>query len=796
MRPIRRARVVARNADGMALDCGDGLTCRVSVLHEHLGRVLVLRDGGVRQPRTWMVPSSGEADVPWAGRDRLASPFPSEGVLPHPAAPDGPAHPAPHSQEEGVVVVRAGRLSVRVTLDPFRIEWLWDGQVFLADRPGMATMLARHTDAVAHHAVRHPADRYYGLGDKTGPLDLHGRRLRTAMRDALGYDPRQGDPLYKHWPFLLTRCGVTGIAYGMLYDNHASATFDLGAEHDNYHGLYRSYEAEGGDLDYYVMPGPALADVTPHFLRLTGGTALPPRWSLGYAQTAMAIADAPDAQAQIAAFIGRCAAEDVPISAFHFGSGYTSIGRKRYIFHWNRAKFPEPEALVQRFHDAGIRVVANLKPCLLDDHPQYAAATPGFVTDGTRPLLSQFWDGEGAHVDFTNPAGIAWWQKGLTAQVLAPGIDAGWNDNNEYELWDEDATCHNFGTPTPLALLRPVQPLLMTRATIEAQQAHTKERPFTVTRAGMPGVQRYAQSWSGDNTTSWETLRWNLRTGLQMSLSGLYNIGHDIGGFAGPVPDPELLIRWTQTGVVHPRFIMNSWKPDGVFTNPLLHPTALPAIRRAIRLRYRLMPYLYSLMHHAATRHEPVLRPTFLQFPDDPGCVADCDELMLGPSLLAAPVVEPGARVRTLHLPHGPECWFDWHSGETLAPGHATVAAPLDQLPLLLPAGAILPLTARRGLHDEPSRLLLVCPGPGHGESAFTLVEDDGITPGGPATRVIITLSWTPHAVVVRVAASGDFPLPEHMTVALPDTERRPVRLESGPGAPALQHGPFSPGGE
>jgi alpha-glucosidase len=126
-----------------------------------------------------------------------------------------------------------------------------------------------------------------------------------------------------------------------------------------------------------------------------------------------------------------------------------------------------------------------------------------------------------------------------------------------------------FGEATPLSLLRPVQALLMTRATREAQlAAKPRERPFTITRAGGPGIQRYAQTWSGDNTTGWDSLKWNLRTGLGMSLSGLYNIGHDIGGFAGPTPGPELLIRWTQAGVLHPRFLMNFWKPDNVTTSP------------------------------------------------------------------------------------------------------------------------------------------------------------------------------------------------------------------------------------
>jgi alpha-glucosidase len=281
-----------------------------------------------------------------------------------------------------------------------------------------------------------------------------------------------------------------------------------------------------------------------------------------------------------------------------------------------------------------------------------AASSPA---DDHAPLKSQFWDGEGAHIDFTNLAAVAWWKEGLTRQVLDYGVDAGWNDNNEYGLWDEEAICAGFGEPTPLSLLRPVQALLMTRATREAELAAKPcARPFTVTRAGGPGLQRYGQTWSGDNTTSWDSLKWNFRTGLGMSLSGMFNIGHDVGGFAGPPPDPELLIRWTQAGLLHPRFLMNSWKDDGVTTSPWLYPEALPTIRDALRLRLRLMPYLYSAMFQAHEAHIPVLTPTFVAFEDDPACFADADTAMFGPCLLAAPVLCDGAREVEVYLPRGP----------------------------------------------------------------------------------------------------------------------------------------------
>ncbi len=611
----------------------------------------------------------------------------------------------------------------------------------------------------------------------------------------LGFDPEHGDPLYKHWPFLISVDGTSRVAAGIFYDNMASATFDLGCEHDNYYGLFRSYEAEGGDLDYYVFPGPDIADVTRKFLHLTGRPPLPPRWSLGFAQTAMALADSADAQARMEAFIARCAAEKIPISAFHLGSGYTTIGRRRYVFTWNRDAFPDPKALMRKFHLAGMRVVANLKPCLLDDHPRFGEAKSAgafVVGEDGEPAMSPFWDGEGAHIDFTNSAGLAWWRRGLGEQALDFGVDAGWNDNNEFAFDNEDALCAGFGASMPLDLARPLQPLLMTRATLEEQRRHApRERQLSVTRAGCPGIQRYAQTWSGDNATSWRSLKWGLRTGLQMAMSGMFAIGHDVGGFSGPVPDPELLVRWTQAGLLHPRFLMNSWKPGGVFTSPWLHPEATPLIREAIRLRYRLMPYFYSLTHAARAGESP-LRPTFVAFPGDERCLEDCDDVMLGPFLLAAPVVAPHERARRVYLPKGPPRWFDFWTEEVFeAGGETTLAAPLDRLPLLVAEGAILPTTDAGDdfsrLHDEPTRAVRIFPGPAEGGGRFRLIEDDGLSPEGALTRLTLDLAWTASAITLAVDAVGDYPLPfRRIRVIPPQAERRPITLLSADGAPTL----------
>ncbi|HSD00355.1 MAG TPA: glycoside hydrolase family 31 protein [Casimicrobiaceae bacterium] len=758
-------------------DFDAGWHARVYLLRDDVARVLLLRNGMPKEPRTWMVTTDGN-DVPWQGRDRLdVSGF------------ERPTFDV--ERANGAVALVGKRLRIEIGLDPFTLAWSIDGERFAQDRATYSYAWSERDALVHHFMARDVGDQYFGLGDKTGPLDKHGRRLRTLALDALGYSAETSDPLYKHWPFFIVRNAESGLASGFFYDSLAPMTFDLGCEFDNYHGFYRRTEIDDGDLDYYVIAGPAIRDVVQKFSVLTGRTELGPRWSLGYANTAMSLADAPDAQAQLARFVSDAQRHDIPLSAFHFGSGYTSIGKRRYVFTWNRDKFPEPRAAIRTFNDAGARTVVNLKPCLLDDHPNYAevAARDAFVNDAKTgaPCIGQFWDGQGAQIDFTNPVGIRWWQDSLARQVLEYGIDAGWNDNNEYEIWDDDGISHGFGTPIPIHRSRPLHALLMTRATAEAQAAHHPgQRVFTVTRAGPPGIQRYAQTWSGDNTTSWHTLRWNLRMGLTMSLSGMFNTGHDIGGFAGPVPDAELLVRWVQNGVFSPRFMMNSWKTGGETNSPWLHEEAIVPIRDAIRLRYRLLPYFYTLAARASRFADPWLRPTFYDFEADPRTFDDCDDFMCGAQLLVASVVAPDSRLREVYLPAGPSCWFALDTGARYAPASVVqVDAPLERIPVFCPAGAMVPMTDSDDfsrLTDEPSRSLRVFPAPGDATSEFTLYEDDGATLGyrdGDYAEVAFEMTTTKQEIRIRARVTGRYALPfDTVRIVVATGDARPLRLE------------------
>lgn len=736
----------------------DGWRLRVLAMSEHLVRVVVSPPEGLPVDRTWMIAPTG--DVPWEGRSRDDL--------------DGFAPPISSLARDGADwVFTAGAFRVRLAGTPLRLvieQKRGDAYVpWIGDRATGGFALADGGTRIRHYQQRPETDRHYGLGDKSGPIDRTGRRFRMLQLDALGYDAEIGDPLYKHVPYMAVQSG--GIWGGLFYDSLASMTFDVGAERSNYHGIYRYVEIEERGLDAWLIAGPDLAAVTRRFTLLTGRPALPPRWSFGFAFTTMHHADDANAQAVIETFAERCRAEQIAISAIHFGSGYSSRGKRRYVFTWNRDKFPDPKALFARLSELGFPTVANLKPVLIDDHVDYAdvKAAGGFVkaAEGT-PVLEQFWDGMGSYLDFTNAETVRWWQQRLANQVLDVGFTAGWNDNNEYEIGREGATATGFGRPLPATATRPLHALLMTRATYEATQARTPGlRPFTITRAGPAGIQRYGETWTGDNATSWHTLKWNLRNALSLALSGQSKVGHDVGGFTGPRPGPELLCRFIEMMALHPRAVMNSWKPQvapdwQAATTPWLYPEILPQVRRALDLRTTFLPLMYTLAHKARQDGTPIIHPLAYAFPDDPRAYDDHDAMMLGGDVLFSPVVTEGARTKAQYLPAGPAGWIEFHTGLHHAAGTTvTVAADLGAPPVFVRAGAALVLAATTPFekpHEAPARRLYLATSGARGRGCGTHIEDDGLTWGfekGDCLGLDITFDWGPGTIAPRFSRNA-----------------------------------------
>jgi alpha-glucosidase len=764
---------------GVEIALSAGFRLLLLFLDSHLARVLIVPPAGLRCPRTWSLSPELAGCDPIDGRARFdLTGFP------------GTTIEAIAETETGITIETA-LVKVEIRRSPLALTWLFRAspearfKAAVKDRQTQAYLYRSDAPGFAHYLEREGGEHYYGFGEKSGNANKAGRRLRMRTADALGYDAETTDPLYKHIPFYLTvRPDPGGEALGLFYDNLAHAEFDLGQEIDAYHGPYRSFEAAGGDLDLYLIFGPAVREVVRRYTALTGRTAFPPRWSLSYSGSAMQYTEAAGAPQQLGGFLDALKEHDIPCGSFHLSSGYTMAQGKRYVLTWDKSRFPDPAALARGFADAGLKLIANVKPTMLADHPRFAEveAFRGFVRDGkddARPHMTQFWGGEAAYLDFTDPAASDWWGRELKAQLLDFGVAATWNDNNEYEIWDDSARVSLNGRGGTMESLRPVQTGLMLRASSLAQAGHSpSKRPFLVTRSGGPGLQRYAQTWTGDNATDWKTLRYNLRMGHGLSLSGIFNFGHDAGGFAGPKPESELFLRWIEQAIYWPRLSIHSWKEDGSANEPWMYPQILGQVREALNWRERLVPLLYTLLWRAHAYHEPVLRPLFYDFPGQAGSYEEQDTFMLGPDLLVAPVVERGAINRSAWLPESAGGWYRIGSGEHFPSGKASIPAPLGAAPAFIRAGSILPLGPSPSLTEGPLTLrffpLQAAP------AQLELFDDDG-------ESSFASRSEAPCLLRIEAGWSSKFPVGPAVRITRcgPHIPRWPeIRFENAEGAP------------
>ncbi len=759
MKILSGARLIQAEPSQVRFSMANGFSLRLFFLDTHLARVLMVPPEGLRCPRTWSLSPELAGDDPIDGRDRLD-------LIGFPGA-----HIESVEETPGTVTIVTGLMKAVIRRAPLALTWCFreaPGKAFepvLEDRQTSAYCYRRDGPGFSHYLSRNTGEHDYGFGEKSGKANKAGRRLRMRTADALGYDAGTSDPLYKHIPFYITvRPGLGGCAFGLFYDNLAQGAFDLGQEIDAYHGPFRSFEASGGDLDLYIVFGPAIRDVVSRYTALTGRMAFPPRWTLSYSGSGMHYADAPDPKASLEEFLVKVSEHDLPCRSFHLSSGYTMTEGKRNVLTWDRTRYPDPAALVRRFADAGIQLIANVKPAMLLTHPRFAEveAFQGFIRDSedqNRPHIAQFWGGEAAYLDFTNPKTSEWWEDEIKAQLLDHGIAATWNDNNEFEIWDDGSRVSSNGRGGTMQALRPVQTSLMLRASFEAQRQHAPEkRPFLVSRSGGPGMQRYAQTWTGDNRTDWNTLRYNLSMGHGLSLSGLFNFGHDVGGFAGPKPEPELFMRWIEQGIYWPRFSIHSWNDDGSANEPWMYPDILGEVRAALQWRERLAPLLYSLLWRAHTYHEPVLRPLFHDFPGQAGAYLEHGQFMLGPHLLVAPVAERGARAKTVWLPETGAGWFRIETGAHVPSGEIDADAPLGAAPAFIRAGSILPLGPSPSWTVGPLTLRLF-PSNG-GEARLQLFDDDGesvLDRANPPCLLDISAAWSQSGrlAAVKITRSG-----------------------------------------
>ena len=527
---------------------------------------------------------------------------------------------------------------------------------------------------------------------------------------------------------------------GYFYHNTCECDFDMGREKSNYWKPHSRYRTDGGDIDLFLIAGPSVRQVVERYTDLTGKSAMLPRYALGYLGSSMYYPELDkDCDDAILDFIDTTREEKIPVDGFQLSSGYCTVetdkGIKRCVFTWNKKRFKDPREFFAQMEKRGVTVSPNVKPGILLIHPRLdeMKAKGMFIkaSDSDEPGIGTWWGGKGVFADFTNPSTRTYWKEMLKENVLEYGTSSVWNDNCEYDsLVDKDCRCDFEGKGGTIGQLKSVMSNIMCHITDEAiHETFTNTRPYIVCRSGHCGIQRYAQTWAGDNLTCWDSLKYNIATILGMSLSGVANQGCDIGGFYGPSPEAELMVRWIQNGIFQPRFSIHSTNTDNTVTEPWMYGDCTDYIREAIGLRYQLSPYLYSLMERAHETGLPIMEPMCSAFQEDVKCYEEGVDFMLGDSLLVANVVEKGAVSRKVYLPEG-ETFYDFYTRAAYEGGR-TVELPVDlgSIPLFVRSGAIIPMAEDRLDNlktQQAEHLRILCAADRDGR--FELYEDDGIS--------------------------------------------------------------------
>lgn len=631
--------------------------------------------------------------------------------------------------------------SLTLTMKKFPLSFTLQnssGKIIYRDLPERA-FERDHLGRLSHYScMDREHDHFFGFGEKTGHLDKKGRRLRMSPKDAIGHDPENGDPMYKHIPFYIRVNDESMSALGLFYNNSYDCVFDMGQEISGYWERYCYYQTDGGDIDLFLING-SVKEIIDGYTWLTGRTILPTKQSLGYCASTMYYAELErDCDKEIYRVIDKHEKERIYIDNFWLASGYSSgeADGLRYTFNWNHKRFPNPEEFFAEMNARGINVICNLKPGVLKNHPyaKYYEERNAFIKtpDGQDDYYGRWWGGEGRFIDFTGDAGREAWRELLEKNILRKGTKTVWNDNCEMDgVEDKETRCDFEGAGGTMAELKIIHSNMMAYIAHKAiHNVYPNERPYVINRAGFAGIQRYAQVWGGDNLTDWRTLNFNVATIIGMGLSGCANMGCDIGGFAGGAPESELLLRWIQSGIFQPRFTLNSANSDNTVTQPWMYEENIELVREAFALRYKMLPYLYSLMREASINGLPVMRPLFLEFPEDKACYTDKNlAFMFGPSVLVANVLEKGAHTRSIYLPAGTN-WYDMKDNFKRYEGGQVITVPvnLGSIPMFLRGNAIF-MTSDDVTHitrDTMKQLDLVISD--DSDSEFTFYDDDGHT--------------------------------------------------------------------
>jgi alpha-glucosidase len=619
------------------------------------------------------------------------------------------------------ISLQTNALKVKLELQPFRIAfYTLDGLLINEDHASFGTSWIGNE--VTTYKTLQVNERYIGLGEKNGNLDRRGNAYTNWNTDNFAYAV-DDDPIYLSTPFYM---GIKdNLPYGIFLDNSHKTVFNFGASNDRF--MY--FQAEDGEMNYYFIHHPKVSDIITSYTKLTGRMELPPLWSLGFQQCRYSYY--PDTEVLNIANTFRV--KNIPADVIYLDIHYMEAYK---VFTWHEQRFSDPKKLIDSLKKIDFDLAVILDPGI-KRASGYAAYEEGVAKDlfvkypdGVH-YSGQVWPGWSCFPDFTNAEARKWWGEKLSV-LVENGVTGFWNDMNEPAAWGQhlpDLIEFEYdGEGATHKKARNVYGMQMARSTFEGSKKLMQgKRPFILTRAGYSGVQRYSAVWTGDNVASEEHMMAGVRLINSLGLAGVPFAGNDVGGFAGEA-GPDLFGRWMMLGAFSPFFRAHSMINSRDCEPWTFGEEVEDISRNYIRLRYKIMPYIYATFYEATQNGLPIARSLAIDYTFDERIYEQQfqHQYLFGKNLLIIPT-ESFREYTKVYLPEGK--WFNLYTDELHeGPKEMLIEVPKEILPIYAKAGGFMPSqTAVQSLKIKPETTLrLHVWGAANGE--FIYYEDDGLT--------------------------------------------------------------------
>ena len=644
-------------------------------------------------------------------------------------------------ETETAVTLKFNNIAAHVDKATHTISYAVNGKVVAKEQGGLSIS----ENGVSLSFTLDENEKLYGGGQRVLGMDRRGHSMPLYNKAHYGYTTSSNQMYY----------GLSAVMssknYSVLFDNTASGTLDIGKTNRD----ELLFSAQGGRASYIMVLGESLEDTVTSTVAVTGKQPLPPRWLLGNFASRFGY----KSQQQVMDVVEQFNQQDIPVDAVVLDLYWFGKDIKGHMgnLSWDKEAFPEPEAMIASLREQDVKTVLITEPFILTTSKQWDSATSANALatkdDGT-PYTFDFYFGNTGLVDVFSENGQDWfWQ--YYEKLAAQGVAGWWGDLGEPEVHPDDIQHMWQSTKVSGAEVHNAYGHQWAKTVynnLTALQPNT--RPFVLMRSGFLGSQRFGMvPWTGDVSRSWGGLKPQVELALQMSVFGLAYTHSDLGGFAGGETfDAELYTRWLQFGTFSPVFRPHA--QDNIAPEPIFHADPVKSIARDfIKLRYKMLPYNYSLAVENSLTGMPLMRPLAMAFNEDKW-FEDANSYMWGDAFLVSPVTEPNKSTWQTSLPEG--VWFDFFSN-TKYQGGQTVDYPLTQenFPVWVKAGAFVPMVesvSRTEAYSAKAFTMHYWHDESASASEYTLYDDDGVNPNtvekGLYSKLHFTASSTKNGVL------------------------------------------------